>query len=78
MIDAHLLTVDPPVTGATGCKYLQPDDAADDGVGQFNVLIVKCPSFPTRVVGFKYTDTVANWAATQDDCSNVLVSAETN
>ena len=43
---------------------------------QYNVIVVNCPAFPDRVIGFSYTDTAENWAETVEHCANVQTNEE--
>ena len=42
-----------------------------------NVIVVKCPLYPNRVIGLSYTDTIEGWDDTVDHCGNVLMSEVT-
>ena len=56
----------------TGCKFYNESLEIDES-RRVDVITVNCPPFPTRSVGFSFTDTPENWESTVDRCENVLI-----
>ena len=54
-----------------GCKFYEEDIEVDES--RIDVTTVNCPPYPSRAIGFSFTDTPENWESTIDRCENVLI-----